>query len=189
VPGYLTRTPRVFVIACCAGAIFLPAMIGNFGLGIKSGGPIGVMPYSDGLALQRAYVGEVAAVDKICASIPANSSVLIADFMLNWQWAEDIRGTCGVPVADAATIVPGDNAAPGWTASPSAMRADVQAIRQAGRHPIVLASTAAELSPLGNGSVNLMMAQDTSIDEHVIFGTPRNTLYQRFTVYSWEPAQ
>jgi hypothetical protein len=189
VPGYLTRTPRAFVIACCAGAIFLPAMIGNFGLGIKSGGPIGVMPYSDGLALQRAYVGEVAAVDKICDSIPANSSVLIADFMLNWQWAEDIRGTCGVPVAAVQTIVPGDNTAPGWTASPAAMRADVQAIQKAGRHPVVLASTAAELSPLGNGSVNLMMAQDTSIDEHVIFGTPRNTLPQRFTVYSWEPAQ
>jgi hypothetical protein len=189
VPGYLTRTPRAFVIACCAGAIFLPAMIGNFGLGIKSGGPIGVVPYSDGLALQRAYVGEVAAVDKICDSIPANSSVLIADYMLNWQWAEDIRGTCGVPVAAVQTVVPGDNTAPGWTASPAAMRADVQAIQKAGRHPVVIASSAAELSPLGHGSVNLMMAQDTSIDEHVIFGTPRNTLPQRFTVYSWEPAQ
>ena len=67
--------------------------------------------------------------------------------------------------------------------------ADVRAIEKAGRHPIVLASTAAELSQLGNGAVNLVMAQDTSIDEHVIFGTPRNTLPQRFTVYSWEPAK
>jgi hypothetical protein len=180
VPDYLKRAPRAFVIACCAGAIFLPPMIGNFGLSLSG---------SDGLALQRAYVGEIAAVNKICEAIPPNSSVLIADFMLNWQWAENIRGTCGVPVAAVQTVVPGANTAPGWNASPAAMLADVRAIEKAGRHPIVLASTSEELSQLGNGSVNLMMAQDTSIDEHVVFGTPRNTLPQRFTVYSWEPAK
>jgi hypothetical protein len=189
VPDYLKRSPRVFVIACCAGAIFLPPMIGNFGLGLKSGGPLGVMPSSDGLALQRAYVGEVAAIDKICQSIPPNSSVLIADFMLYWQFEENIRGTCDVPVAAVQTVVPGANTAPGWNASPTAMVADVAAIEKAGRHPVVLAATSSELSPLGNGSVNLMMAQDTSIDEHTVFGTPRNTLPQRFTVYSWEPAK
>jgi len=180
VPDFLKRSPRAFVIACCAGAIFLPPMIGNFGLSLSG---------SDGLALQRAEVGELAAVDKICQSIPPNSSVLIADFMLNWQWAQNIRGTCGVPVAAVQTVVPGANTAPGWNASPTAMLADIQAIEKVGRHPIVLAATSAELSQLGNGSVKLMMAQDTSIDEHVIFGTPRNTLPQRFTVYSWEPAK
>jgi len=180
VPGYLKRAPWAFVIACCAGAIFLPPMIGNFGLSLSG---------SDGLALQRAYVGEVAAVDKICEAIPPNSSVLIADFMLNYQWAENIRGTCGVPVAAVQTVVPGANTAPGWNASPAAMLADVRAIEKAGRHPIVLAATSGELSPLGNGSVNLVVAQNTSIDEHVIFGTPRNTLPQRFTIYSWEPAK
>jgi hypothetical protein len=180
VPGYLKRSPRVFVIACCAGAVFLPPMIGNFGLSLTG---------SDGLALQRAYVGEIAAVDKICESIPPNSSVLLADFMLNWQWAENIRGTCNVPVAAVQTVVPGANTAPGWNASPAAMLADVRAIEKAGRHPVVLAVTSEELSPLRNGSVNLVMAQDTSIDEHVVFGTPRNTLPQRFTVYSWEPAK
>jgi hypothetical protein len=65
----------------------------------------------------------------------------------------------------------------------------VRAIERAGRRPIVLAPTAAEVSRLGNGPVRLVMAQDTSIDEHVIFGTPRNTLPERFTVYSWEPAK
>jgi hypothetical protein len=189
VPGYLRYSPRVFVAFCCAGAIFLPPMIGNFGLSLKSGGPVGVKPVSNGLALQRAYVGEIAAVQKICESIPANSSVLIADFMMNWQWAQDIRGNCGVPVAAVQTVVPGANTAPGWDVAPATVRKDVTAIEQAGRHPIVLAPESTELSQLGNGAVKLMMAQDTSIDEHVIFGTPRNTLPQRFTVYSWEPAQ
>ena len=189
VPGYLKRSPRVFVIACCAGAIFLPPMIGNFGLGLKSGGPLGVMPTSDGLALQRAYVGELAAIDEICQSIPPNSSVLIADFMMNWQFEENIRGTCDVPVAGVQTEVPNANNPPGSDIAPATVLADVRAIEKAGRHPIVLAPTSEELSQLGNGAVNLVMAQDTSIDEHVIFGTPRNTLPQRFTVYSWEPAK
>jgi hypothetical protein len=189
VPDFLKRSPRVLVVACCAGAIFLPPMIGNFGLGLKSGGPLGVMPYSDGLALQRAYVGEVAAIEKICQSIPDNSSVLLADYMFYWQFEEPIRGTCNVPVAGAVTEVPGATTAPGWDISPATVLADVRAIQKAGRTAIVLAPTSDELSDLGNGSVKLVMAQNTSIDEHTIFGTPRNTVPQRFTVYSWEPAK
>ena len=180
VPDYLKRSPRVFVIACCAGAIFLPPTIGNFGLSLSG---------SDGLALQRAYVGEVAAIDKICQAIPPNSSVLIADFMMYWQFEENIRGTCNVPVAGVVTEVPNANNPPGSNIAPATVLADVRAIEKAGRHPIVLASTTAVLSQLGDGPVNLVMAQNTSIDEHVIFGTPRNTLPQRFTVYSWEPAK
>jgi hypothetical protein len=189
VPGYLKRAPRVFVLACCAGVLFLPPLIGNFGLGLKSGGPVGVLPYSNGLALQRAYVGEIAAIEKICQAIPPNSSVLLADFMFYYQFEENIRGTCDVPVAGVTTKVPDANNPPGSDILPATVLADVRAIEKAGRHPIVLASTSAGLSHLGNGSVKLVMAQNTSIDEHVIFGTPRNTLPQRFTVYSWEPAK
>jgi hypothetical protein len=177
----------VFVGAVCALGLFLPPMLGNFGLGLKSGGPVGVMPYSNGLALQRAYVGELAAINKICDAIPSNSSVLIADFMLRWQWAQDIRGMCGVPVAGVQSVVPGANTAPGWDIAPATVLADVKAIEKAGRHPIVLAPTTDLLSRLGKGSVKFVMAQSTGIDEHVVFGTPKNTLPQRFTVYSWEP--
>jgi hypothetical protein len=189
VPRYLERSPRLFVIACCAGAIFLPPMIGNFGLGLKSGGPIGVMPYSDGLAFQRAYVGEVAAVERICQGIPANASVLIADYTLNQQFAQDIRGTCNVPVAGVEWVDPSANNPPGTNIAPATVLADVRAVERAGRRPIVLAPTAEQLSMLGNGPVRLVMTEDTSIDEHVTFGTPRNTLPQTFTVYSWEPAK
>jgi hypothetical protein len=189
VPGYLRWSPRWVVAVCCAGVIAVPPMLGNFGLGIKTGGPVGVKITSDGLALQRAYVGEIAAVQKICDAIPANSSVLIADYMMNWQWAQDIRGNCDVPVAAVQTVVPGANTAPGWDVAPATVLADVKAIERAGRHAIVLAPESTELSQLGNGALKLVMAQDTGIDEHVVFGTPRNTLPQRFTIYSWEPPQ
>jgi hypothetical protein len=182
VPAWLEKSPRVFVIACTAGAIFLPPMVGNFGLGLKSGGLLGVEPYSDGLALQRTYVGEIAAVNKICAAIPPDTSVLIADYTMMQQFGQAIRGMCGVPVA-GVTAVGTDNTIPAST-----MIADVRAIeKKAGRHPMVLAPTSADLAPLGGGRVTLIMNQYTTIDERNIFGTPRNPVPQVFTAYSWEP--
>jgi len=65
----------------------------------------------------------------------------------------------------------------------------VRAVERAGRHPIVLAPNAAWLSRLGKGTVQQVVNLNTSIDEHVIFGTPRDTLPEQFTVYSWEPAK
>jgi hypothetical protein len=188
-PARLEDLPRVLVIACCAGAIFLPPLIGNFGLGLKSGGPLGLMPASDGLALQRSYVGEIAAVDKICAAIPANSSVLIDDYTMNQQFGEAIRGTCGVPVAGVQTVVPFATRAPGNHIALATALADVRAVERAGRHPVVLAPTRSELAPLGQGVVKFVLDEETSIDEHVTFGTPRNTIPQRFTAYSWQPAR
>jgi hypothetical protein len=189
VPRYLERSPRIFVIACCAGAIFLPPMIGNFGLGLKAGGPIGVMPYSDGLAFQRAYVGEVGAIERICQALPDNASVLIANYTLNQQFAQDIRGTCNVPTAGVEWVNPNANNPPGTNIATATVLADVKAVERAGRVPVVLHPNRAWLSRLGKGTVRLVMTQATSIDEHVIFGTPRNTLPEQFTVYSWEPAK
>jgi hypothetical protein len=173
VPRYLERSPRIFVIACCAGAIFLPPAIGHF----------------SGLAFQRAYIGEVGAVERVCQELPANASVLIADYTLNQQFAQDIRGTCNVPTAGVEWVNPSANNPPGTDIAPATVLADVRAVERAGRHPIVLASTGMQLYGLGKGTVRLLMLQDTTIDEHVLFGTPQETLPEQFTVYSWEPAK
>jgi len=53
--------------------------------------------------------------------------------------------------------------------------ADVRAIENVGRPPVVLGFTSGELAPPGSGVVQLAMAQGTSIDDREIFGTPRNT--------------
>jgi hypothetical protein len=185
VPGFLKKSPRAFVVACCMGAIFLPPMIGSFGLGLKSGGPVGVMPSSDGLALTRTYVGEVAAMDKLCEGIPKGTSVLIVDNILMQEFGQPIRGMCDVPVAGAVTTPVGSN-----TVTDATILADVRAIENSGHTPLVLGTTSSELEPLlGKGTVKLILNQDTSIDEHTIFGTPRNPVPQTFTVYSWEPAK
>jgi hypothetical protein len=186
VPDYLRRTPRAVVTLVCAAAIFLPPMIGSFGLSLKG---------SDGLALTRTYVGEIAAVDKICEGIPKGASVLVIDWNMWWQFGQSIRGVCNVPVAGAqttpATIFP--NAGPQTTVEPATIIAAVEAIEKSGHTPLLIAPSAAEFAPVikqfGNGTVKFLMAQDTSIDEHTTFGTPHNPVPQRFTAYSWEPTK
>ena len=186
VPDFLKRSPRAVVIVCCAGAIFLPPMIGNFGLGLKSGGPIGIMPYSDGLALQRTYVGQIAAMEKLCAGIPKGTSVLIVDNIMMQEFGQAIRGMCGVPVAGAVTT-PTTNSN---TVTDATILADVRAIENSGHIPLVLGTKSSELEPLlGKGTVKFLLNQESSIDEHTIFGTPRNPIPQTFTAYSWEPAK
>jgi hypothetical protein len=186
VPSSFKRAPRVFVIVCCAGAIFLPPMIGNFGLGLKSGGPLGVMPYSDGLALQRTYVGEIAAMDKLCTAIPKGTSVLIVDNIMMQEFGQAIRGMCNVPVAGAVTTPPVGSD----TVTDATILGDVRAIENSGHTPLVIGRTSGELEPLlGKGTVKFILNQGTTIDEHTIFGTPRNPLPQTFTAYSWEPVK
>ena len=179
VPRYLKRFPRVFVIACCALAIAAPPAIDTLGLGVKNSPGQGLHLVADGLAFKRTEVGEIAAVDKICAAIPANSAVLIVDQTMMLQFGEAIRGTCGVPTAG---VVLKDQ-------TRANELDDVHAIERAGRHPFVLASTNTQLSLLGSGIVKRIMTLHTTIDERLIFGTPHDTDPQRFGAYSWEPAK
>jgi hypothetical protein len=177
VPGLLKRSPRVFVIVCCAGAICVPPAIGNLG----------------GLAFKRTFAGEIAAVNRVCRGIPTGSSVLIIDYTMMDEFGQAIRGTCDVPVAAVHTTMP-ESVIPdkGTDVPPAKIVAAVRAIEDSGHHPLVLATTEAELGPLieqfGNGTVKLLMNQYVNDDAHTYFGAPRGTSPETFTAYSWEPA-
>jgi hypothetical protein len=178
VPGYLERTPRVIVIAICAAAIALPPLIGN----------------ASGLAFKRTFVGEVAAMDQLCAGIPQGTAVLVIDNTMFQPFGGAIRNQCDVPVAGVQTNLPGGlMPARGNVINPNTIVAAVQSIKDSGHQPFVLAPTPAEFAPLikqfGSGTVKLLMVQDVNDDEHIYLGTPRNTAPERFTVYSWEPAK
>ncbi|HEY6496624.1 MAG TPA: hypothetical protein VIZ43_25390 [Trebonia sp.] len=180
VPDYLKSAPRVAVIAICAAGIALPPMIGNF----------------SGLAFKRTFVGEVAAVSKICQGIPQGSSVLIIDAKMMLEFGQAIRGTCNVPVAAPHTTIPGPGGFQpdiGNIIEPATIVAAVRAIEGSGHQPLVLATTPAEFAPLikqfGSGTVKLVMAQTTNDDEHIYLGAPRNTVSETFTAYSWEPTK
>jgi hypothetical protein len=177
VPGFLNRAPRAVVIFCCAAAIVVPPAVGNLG----------------GLAFKRTFVGEIAAVDKICPGIPRGSSVLFIDYSMFGGFGQVIRGTCDVPVAAVHTTIPevvvGDL---GNDVPPASSIAAVRAIEDSGHHPLVLAAKRAEFAPLikqfGPGTVRVLMTLAVNNDGHVSFGLPRGTSPEAWTVYSWEPA-
>lgn len=178
VPDFLKRAPRAAVITVCAAAIFLPPALGNFG----------------GLAFKRTFAGEIAAVNKVCQGIPKGVSVLIIDNDMMGKFGQAIRGTCNVPVASVHTTLPGtvfpDQ---GNTVKPATIVAAIRAIEKSGHTPFVLSYTSAEMAPVttafGKGTEKLLMSLQTNDDEHIFFGTPRDTVPERFTVYSWEPAR
>ena len=178
VPGYLKRTPRLAVIGVCAAAIALPPLVGNF----------------NGLAFKRTFGGEVAAVNQLCQNIPKGKSVLFIDNTLMQPMAGTIRDTCDVPVAGVQTTTPGNvMPARGNNVEPATMIAAVRAIEASGHQPLALATSPAEFAPLmkefDNGTVRRIMDFSTNDDEHIYFGTPRSTVSETFTVYSWEPGK
>jgi len=176
VPRYLEHFPRTALVACCGLAIFLPPAVGNLGLTIRNTSSGGIGLAADGLAFTRTYAGEVAAVEQICAAIPAGSSVLIVNPGMMSEFGQTIRGMCGVPVAGATVL------------TSASLAGVVRRIEQAGRHPFVLASSPGTLALLGNGVVKRVMTLQTTIDEHLVFGTPTHPVPQLFAVYSWSPS-
>jgi len=88
-----------------------------------------------------------------------------------------IRGMCDVPIAGVSKV------------TTATVEADVRAIEQAGRHPVVLAATHKELAPFGNGNVKKVMTLNTTIDQTLILRWSRNPNPHLFVVYRWEPAQ
>jgi hypothetical protein len=193
VPVYLRQLSRKIVVAVCAAGLFLPPLIGNFGLGLRSGGPVGVIPTSDGLALKQTFAGEVAMVNTICQGIPKGTSVLIVNAKMMLEFGQALRGTCDVPVAGAQTTIPGGfKADVGNIIEPATIIAAVQAIEKSGHRPLVLGTSTTEFAPLikqfGNGTVQFLVSQNTNDDEHIVSGTPRNTVTETFTAYTWQPS-
>ncbi len=133
-------------------ALLLPPAITTFGLGVKTGGPLGISLAADGLASKTTYGGELAAVEGLCAAIPKDSSVLIIDGPVADRFTEVVRGMCGDPTA---RVTPSDR-------SPDAamIQPIVRAIQQAGRRPVLLAATASELQPY-HGLVRKIMTLST----------------------------
>src|SRR6266516_1333851 len=133
--GY-DRVIQAGLVTVCSVALVLPAAVTSFGLGVATGGPLGVRPVAHGLALKRTYAGEIAAVNRMCAAIPPGSSVVILDSRTVFWFAQLVRGMCGEP---AAWMEP----------RPASVRQVVSAIRQAGRRPVLLGIRRSQVAPYG----------------------------------------
>ena len=148
--------------AFCAALLLVPPAVTSFGLGIRSSGPVGVRVVAHGLGVKRTYSGEITAVNRLCAAIPADSSVVVIGKRAGHQMPQVIRGMCGYPVA--VVLYP----------QVSSMKEVVRGIVQAGRRPVVVARTPAELAPYG-GTATQIMALRTRQDPRTLAVPPRAT--------------
>lgn len=166
------RVLRGGLLAGCAAVLVLPTAMTAFGLGIRTGGPQGIRPVVHGLGFRTTWAGEIRAVDRLCAAIPRDSSVVMTDHSTS-RLAEVVRGMCGVPVAIMSP-------------HPGTVEQVVQGIEQAGRRPVFLAGKASELAPYG-GPATKVMALRTQGDGHSLTVPPMLTRTLRIDVWMWEP--
>ena len=132
-----------------AAALVLPAAITTFGLGIRDGGPLGIRPVADGWAVKATDAGEIGAVHRMCAALPRQASVVIIGSRVSGRFSEVVRGMCGYPAA----VLPDPTQA--------SVRLVARRIVAAGRQPVLLAGSRAQLAPYGTGSQRIMLLHTT----------------------------
>ena len=163
---WLRRTGREPVIrrsaaVLAAAALLVPAAVTTFGLSFS-----GV----NGLGTKTTYSGEIAAVDQLCASVPADASVVVVNYATASRFLQLIRGMCGVPAARL------------FLPAPASVQATVAGIRHAGRRPVLLAAKQAQLTPFG-GPVRQVMTLHSTADAHPLTGPPTGTSPLNLTVW------
>jgi hypothetical protein len=127
-----------------------------------------------GLAVKYTYQGEVAAMDKLCAAIPSDATVVVIN---NWtanRMLENIRGDCGVPTArlDNATV--------------PLVKQVISAIEATGRRAVVLGSYQEQVSSYPGGTTTQVMDLHARVDAYNMNGAPDWTGSQWFSVWMWE---
>jgi hypothetical protein len=175
--------PSAALAVCCAAALIVPTVMTTFGLGLKDTGPQGLRLVADGMAFKRTYVGEVAAVNGLCAALPPDASVVIIDGPLADRMSEVIRGMCGVPAARLRRLTV-------WRVT-----TELHDVERAGRRPVLLFAHEQELKPYlspslyRNGTVRKVMTLNTKMDPRIYLGKPRTLQPLAITAWIWEPGR
>ncbi len=154
------------VASCCVASLVIPTALTTFD--ITSSGV-------HGMAFRRIGSGELTAVGKLCTAIGPGASAVILDSLTADRFAQVVRGICGTPAAVLAPVTPGT------------VEAVVAGIEAAGRRPVLLAETEAELAPYGGAPrevVNLLTTQEA----HNLTSPPVRTWLIHYTVWMSEPA-
>jgi hypothetical protein len=156
----------------CVGAMLVPTVATTFGLGVThSGSGAGLrLVTQEAMALKRIGAGQSEAVSELCARIPRNASVVIVDWPTAAEFAQVVRGMCGVPTA--------------WMSRQPApsVQAVTASISAAGRQPVLLADSQRHLAAFG-GSPELVLSLTTNGDPHELTQLP--TSPQQVTYQVW----
>ncbi|MGI5240450.1 hypothetical protein [Dactylosporangium sp. CA-139066] len=128
------------------------------------------LPVFAHLAPLRTELGEPQATAAVCRALQPNDSVILIDV---W-WAPTVRDECGLPVA---TLV--DPTLP-------RMHSVVAAVRDTGRQPVLLASTADALAPYGV-AVHQVVDQWVQHDQHQLVQRPTGTDWEKLQCWVARP--
>jgi hypothetical protein len=159
------RLTSAAVASCCVASLVIPTALTTFdptSTGIH------------GMAFRRIGGGELTAVGKLCAAIGPDASVVILDSLTADRFAQVVRGMCGTPAAVLAPV------------TPVTVTQVLARIEAAGRRPVLLAETEAELAPYGGVPrevVNLLTTQEA----HNLTSPPTRTWLIHYTVWMSEP--
>jgi hypothetical protein len=162
------------VAVCCVIALLVPAAVTTFGVGTTRTASGSTRPTANGLAFKRTGTGEYRAVRELCSAIGPNASVVIVDSLTADRFSQVIRGMCGTPTTRI------DNA-------PAGEVSEVESgIEKAGRRPVLLAGTQAQLAPYGD-SARKVLDLLTTQDAHELTQPPTRTWLIHFTVWMSNP--
>jgi len=128
-----------------------------------------------GMAFRKIGVGELTAVNGLCAAIGPNASVVILDSLTADRFAQVIRGICGTPAAVLTNP------------TRATVNSVVQGIEGVGRRPILLAQQPTELTAYGvppREVVNLLTTQEA----HDLTSPPTRTWGIHYTVWMVDAA-
>lgn len=139
-------------------------------------GPITVS--SAALTFTRVEQGEVGAVRRMCGQLGPGRSVVIVDRLTADRFSQVIRGMCGVPTARAAATLKSR------VPDQADMRRVIEKIQQAGRRPVIMASTASAVAPYG--TPKRVVHISTRQEEHSLVSPPDGTWRLTITVWTAE---
>jgi hypothetical protein len=166
-----TKITSGIVASCCVASLLIPTALTTLDLGVTKEDGL----TAHGMAFRKIGVGELTAVNKLCAAIGLNASVVILDSLTADRFAQVVRGICDTPAAVLTNPT---------RATTSAV---VQGIEGVGRRPVLLAQQPTELTgydaPLRE-VVNLLTTQEA----HNLTSPPTRTWGIHYTVWMSEPA-
>jgi len=169
------RTSAVAVATgCFVVAMAVPAAAITFGIALSQPADPATRLALSGLAFRATGAGEVAEVEQLCGALPQHSSVVIVDKVAAREFAQVVRGTCGVPTGIVTSTMPG------------AASSVIGGIERAGRRPVLLATKAAELARYGvvpREIVNLSTQQDA----HLLTRPATSTWPVQYTLWMAQP--
>jgi len=170
-PGRPRLTPAL-VATLCVASLLIPTALATFDIGF-TGGPDRHLS-AHGMAFRQIGAGELSAVNRLCAAIGPDASVVIVDSLTADRFAQVVRGICGTPAAVLAHP------------TAATVGAVVTGIDAAGRRPVLLAGLQPELANYGGTAsevVNLLTTQEA----HNLTAPPSRTWLIHYTVWLSRP--